>query len=225
MSAAALSEYTVHLRPDDNIAVVTRPIPAGTQLDGLAVTSRVGMGHKLALRPIKKGEAVYKYGQIIGFASKDIAPGDWVHVHNVAADAFERDYAFCRDCPPRTLASETRYFEGYDRGTDRVEPFRYGTRNYIAVVSTVNCSAHTSKYITQRFNSTDLLKKFPNVDGVIAITHKAEVARCSTTTGPTIASSTARSPASRGTPTSPRTSSSASVARPARRCTSSTANN
>ncbi|HZZ81671.1 MAG TPA: altronate dehydratase family protein [Gemmataceae bacterium] len=170
---AALSEFTVHLRPQDNIAVVTRPIPAGTQLDGLNVASRVNMGHKLALKPIKKGEAVYKYGQIIGFASKDIAPGDWVHVHNLAADAFERDYAFCQDCPPRTLASETRYFEGYDRGPMRADPYRYGTRNYIAVISTVNCSAHTSKYITQRFHTTDLLKQFPNVDGVIAITHKA----------------------------------------------------
>jgi altronate hydrolase len=170
---AALSEFSVHLRPQDNIAVVTRPIPAGTQFDGLTVPNRVNMGHKLALKPIKKGDAVYKYGQIIGFASKDIAPGDWVHVHNVAADAFERDYAFCKDCPPRTLATETRTFEGYDRGPVRAEPFRYGTRNYIAVISTVNCSAHTSKYITQRFHTTDLLKKFPNVDGVIAITHKA----------------------------------------------------
>jgi altronate hydrolase len=177
MAAVASSQFTVHLRPQDNVAVVTRPIAAGTQLDHhgatLTVPSRVGLGHKLAVRPIKKGDAVYKYGQIIGFASKDIAPGDWVHVHNVGADAFERDYAFCQDCPPRTLATETRYFEGYDRGPDRVEPYRYGTRNYIAVISTVNCSAHTSKYITQRFHTTDLLKQFPNVDGVISITHKA----------------------------------------------------
>ena len=62
---------------------------------------------------------------------------------------------------------------GYDRGAERPEPFRYGTRNYVAVISTVNCSAQTSKYITQRFNATDLLRQYPNVDGVIAITHKA----------------------------------------------------
>ncbi len=177
MAAVPSSQYTVHLGPHDNVAIATRPIAADTQLDHqgtpLTVASRVGMGHKLALKPIKKGEAVYKYGQIIGFASKDIAPGDWVHVHNVAADAFEREYAFCRDCPPRTLATQARYFQGYDRGPDRAEPYRYGTRNYIAVISTVNCSAHTSKYITQRFHATDLLRQFPNVDGVIAITHKA----------------------------------------------------
>ncbi|MBI3823379.1 MAG: altronate dehydratase [Planctomycetes bacterium] len=177
MSAIALSQVAVHLRPQDNVAIVAKPIPAGTLLDHhgtkLTAATRVGMGHKLALKPIKKGEAVYKYGQIIGFASKDIAPGDWVHVHNVAADAFERDYAYCQDCPPRPVATEMRSFMGYDRGSDRAEPYRYGTRNYIAVISTVNCSAATSKYITARFNTTDLLKQYPNVDGVIAITHKA----------------------------------------------------
>jgi altronate hydrolase len=177
MSAVPLSEVAVHLRPQDNLAVVTKPLQAGAVLeyDGqkLTVASRVGLGHKLALKAIKKGDAVYKYGQIIGHASQDIQPGDHVHVHNVGAEAFERDYAYCQDCPPRPVAAETKYFMGYDRGSERGEPYRYGTRNYIAVISTVNCSAATSKYITQRFNATDLLKRFPNVDGVIAITHKA----------------------------------------------------
>jgi len=116
-----------------------------------------------------------KYGQVIGFASADIPAGGHVHVHNVAAEAFERDYAFCRDCPPLPQPPGTdapgsppvRYFQGYDRGDGRV-----GTRNYIAVISTVNCSASTSKYITERFRGTDLLGRYPNVDGVVAITHK-----------------------------------------------------
>src|SRR5438445_707246 len=98
MTAIALTDVAVHLRPQDNVAIVTKPISAGAVLgsNGAALTasSRIGMGHKVALKPIKKGDAVYKYGQIIGFASQDIAPGDWVHVHNVAADLFERDYAF-----------------------------------------------------------------------------------------------------------------------------------
>ena len=177
MSVQTLHEVAVQLRPEDNVAVVAKPLSADTTLqfngDTIVLSSRVGMGHKLALKAIKKGEAVYKYGQIIGFASKDIAPGDWVHVHNVAAETFERDYAFCRDCPPPPAAVQGRTFLGYDRGPDRPEPYRYGTRNYIAVISTVNCSAQTSKYITQRFNATELLKKYPNVDGVVAITHKA----------------------------------------------------
>src|SRR5947209_2840049 len=172
MPAVPLSHVAVHLRPEDNTAVAARSLSAGAQLEHqgqtLTLTGKVGLGHKVALRPIRKGEAVYKYGQIIGFASADIAPRSLVHVHNVAADAFERDYAFGRDCPPPPPRPEPRYFMGYDRGDGR-----YGTRNYLAVISTVNCSASTSKYISERFKTTDLLRHYPNVDGVVAITHKA----------------------------------------------------
>lgn len=176
-SAVPLSQVAVHLRPEDNIAVVARNVNADSELafNGctLKITSRVGLGHKLALRDIKKGEAVYKYGQIIGFASRDIPAGSHVHVHNLAADNFERDYAFCRDCPPPPAKPEPRFFEGYDRGSERPEHQRYGTRNFVAIISTVNCSASTSKYISERFRAADLLKDYPNVDGVVAITHKA----------------------------------------------------
>jgi altronate hydrolase len=172
MPPLSLSQIAVHLRPEDNIAVAARHLQAGTefQYNGhtLTLARRIGLGHKIALRPIPKGEAVYKYGQIIGFASENIAPGDLVHVHNVAAEAFERDYAFCRDCPPPPPRPEPRSWMGYDRGDGR-----FGTRNYIAIISTVNCSASTSKYISERFRATDLLKQYPNVDGVVAITHKA----------------------------------------------------
>src|SRR4051812_30987318 len=162
----------VHLRPDDNVAIASRHLPAGANLDiagqRLTLSSRIGLGHKVALFPIRKGEAVRKYGQIIGFAAQDIAPGDHVHTHNVAADAFERDYAFASECPPAPPKAEPRTWMGYDRGDGR-----YGTRNYIAIISTVNCSASTSKYISERFRASDLLKQYPNVDGVVAITHKA----------------------------------------------------
>jgi altronate hydrolase len=180
MPAVPLSQVAVQLRPEDNTAVAARPLPAGAEIQNngstFTVQGRVGLGHKIALRPIKKGEAVTKYGQVIGFASSDISPGAHVHVHNVAADVFERDYAFCRDCPPppippgldRPGSPALRTFQGYDRGDGR-----FGTRNYVAVISTVNCSASTSKYISERIRGSDLLKQFPNVDGVIAITHKA----------------------------------------------------
>jgi altronate hydrolase len=172
MPVVALSQVAVHLRPEDNVAVAARALQPGLELrhngNTLTVDRRIGLGHKLALRPIHKGEAVTKYGQIIGFASQDIPAGGHVHVHNVAADAFERDYAFCRDCPPPPAPAEPRFFEGYDRGGGR-----YGTRNYIAIISTVNCSASTSKYISEKFRATDLLRRYPNVDGVVAITHKA----------------------------------------------------
>jgi altronate hydrolase len=172
MVAPTLSEVSVQLRPEDNVAVVARPLPSGAEIKIagkiVQLADRIGMGHKIAVRAIAKGQPVTKYGQIIGFAARDIAPGDHVHVHNVAADSFERDYAFCRDCPAAPAPAEPRFFEGYDRGEGR-----FGTRNYIAIISTVNCSASTSKYISERFRATDLLRQYPNVDGVVAITHKA----------------------------------------------------
>jgi altronate hydrolase len=172
MPAVPLAEVAVHLRPEDNVAVAARHLQPGLEVqhDGLTLglDRRIGLGHKFALRPIKKGEAVYKYGQIIGFASADIPAGGHVHVHNVQADSFERDYAFCRDCPPPPARTAPRTWIGYDRGDGR-----YGTRNYIAIISTVNCSASTSKYISEKFRTTGLLRDYPNVDGVVAITHKA----------------------------------------------------
>ncbi len=172
MPAVPLSRVAVHLRPEDNIAVAARPLPPGqeVQVNGatIIVGKRIGLGHKIALHAIAKGEPVKKFGQVIGFASQDIAAGEHVHVHNLGADAFERDYAFCRDCPPPPLRAEPRSWMGYDRGDGR-----YGTRNTIAIISTVNCSASTSKYISDRFRQTELLKQYPNVDSVVAITHKA----------------------------------------------------
>jgi altronate hydrolase len=177
MPAVPLTKVAVHLRPEDNIAVAARHLDAGLeiQVNGsrLLLEKRIGLGHKVALLPIKKGEAVYKYGQIIGFASRDIEPGEHVHVHNVAAESFDRDYAFCRDCPPPPTPAEPRFFQGYDRGPSRNEPFRYGTRNYVAIISTVNCSASTSKYISEKIRASGILQRYPNVDGVVAITHKA----------------------------------------------------
>jgi altronate hydrolase len=166
----------VQLSPEDNVAVAAQNLVPGSEVQVGAVrlqpAGRVGLGHKLAIRSIKKGEAVTKYGQIIGFAKEDIAPGDHVHVHNLGADNFERDYAFCRDCPPPPKPAEPDFFMGYDRGAERPEHFRFGTRNYIAIISTVNCSASTSKYVSEKFRGTDLLRGYPNVDGVVAITHK-----------------------------------------------------
>lgn len=162
------------LRPEDNVAVAAKPIPQGFLLelpgDREPVRTRqvITLGHKVAVRPILKGQPVLKYGQIIGFASTDIQQGDWVHVHNICADAFQRDYAFATDVPARPVALEQRTFQGFLRPDGRV-----GTRNCIAVISTVNCSASTSRMIADRVRSSGILKDYPNVDSVFAITHKA----------------------------------------------------
>jgi altronate hydrolase len=172
MSALPLSQLAVHLHPQDNVAVAASPIQAGCELrhngSTFALANRVNMGHKVAIRDIKSGEPICKYGQIIGHASEDIPAGTHVHVHNVSAANFARDYAFCQDMPPPPPCPTPRHFQGYDRGSGR-----YGTRNYIAVISTVNCSASTSKYISEKVRASDLLTQYPNVDGVVAITHKA----------------------------------------------------
>src|SRR5438067_972028 len=123
MPAVPLAQVAVHLRPEDNIAVAARNLPAGleVQSDGStwSLEQRIGLGHKMAVRPIRPGEAIYKYGQIIGFAKNDIPAGGHVHVHNVSADRFERDYAFGRDCPPPPAPAAPRTFDGYDRGDGR----------------------------------------------------------------------------------------------------------
>jgi altronate hydrolase len=177
MPAVPLSRVAIQLRPTDNVAVAARHLSSGTVIrigDGeLIVGSRIGLGHKLAVRPIPAGEPVTKYGQIIGFAAADIPMGAHVHVHNVRADTFERDYAFGRDCPPPpTPPAEERTWLGFDRGLDRPDHLRYGTRNYLAIISTVNCSASTSKYVAERLRASGLLDQFPNVDGVVPIVHK-----------------------------------------------------
>ncbi len=172
MALVPLQEVAVVLRPEDNVAIATRTLQAGLQVElgGQTIELRapIRLGHKVAMRPIRQKDAVYKYGQIIGFASQDIAVGEHVHEHNISAGSFERDYAFCVDCPPLPPKPEPRYFMGYDRGNGR-----YGTRNYIAIISTVNCSASTNKYITERIRMSGVLDEFENIDGVVAITHKA----------------------------------------------------
>jgi altronate hydrolase len=169
--ATAVEGRAVLLRADDNVAVAARPIPRGAivAVGGREVEARepIALGHKLALVDIAEGRPVRKYGQVIGFAAKDIPAGSWVHVHNVQADLFARDYAFASEVPPLPRPDRPRTFLGYARPDGRV-----GTRNYVAVISTVNCSASTSRYVAEWFRGDDWRRDYPNVDGVFAITHK-----------------------------------------------------
>ena len=173
MATAAEELKAVLLRGDDNVAVAARPIPRGFVLrlghgvPEVEVREPIGLGHKVALLDMREGEPVRKYGQVIGFASKPIAAGSWVHVHNVKADLFERDYAYATEHPPVPPMTERHTFPGYLRPDGRV-----GTRNYVAVISTVNCSASTSRYIADRFRDVAWKNDYPNVDGVFAVTHK-----------------------------------------------------
>src|SRR5580698_10638461 len=137
MATAAEDRRAVLLRGDDNVAVAARPIPKGFALNlgerSVEVREPIALGHKVALANIAVGEPVRKYGQIIGFASKAIPAGSLVHVNNLKADLFERDYAFATEKPAPAAPGLPRTFRGYMRPDGRV-----GTRNYIAVISTVN---------------------------------------------------------------------------------------
>ncbi len=159
----------IRLNPADNVVVAAAPIPAGTAIPGEGVTAvcDIPRGHKIAVRPIPAGEAVLKFAQIIGYASTDIAPGDHVHVHNCVMGEHDRDYAFGVDSRPTALVPESdrATFEGFVRPDGRV-----GTRNFIGIVSTVNCSATVSKMIAAHFEKRGL-DAFPNVDGVAAFVH------------------------------------------------------
>jgi altronate hydrolase len=173
MPAYPFLEKALMLRPGDDVAVAREPL-AGVVLttpDGetIRVSGDIPFGHKFAVKPIAKGAPVRKYGQTIGFATQDIPVGAHVHVHNVGVRDFSRDYRFAQEAKPTALypPEKMRTFMGYQRPDGRI-----GTRNYIAVISTVNCSASVSRYVADAFRG-DQLKDYPNVDGVLPITHKS----------------------------------------------------
>ncbi len=167
-------DFAIRLRETDDVAVAKRFIKSGTALaTGSAIITaaqNVPAGHKIAVTEIADGAPVRKYGQVIGFASARIAPGEHVHSHNLVAKDFGRDYQFCADARPVQFypLEEMRAFQGFARPGGQA-----GTRNYIAVISTVNCSASVSHYVKDRFRTDDFKRDFPNVDGVVAFTHKS----------------------------------------------------
>ena len=159
----------LRLGPDDDVLIATRDVAAGTALPGAAgaASASIPAGHKAAARDISAGSPVRRYNQIIGFATRDIRAGEHVHLHNLAMREFERDHAFCADAKPQQPASETLTFNGIVRADGQV-----ATRNYIGVISSVNCSATVCRQIAEAFRG-DALRDYPNVDGVVAITHKS----------------------------------------------------
>ena len=172
MATYDLRAKALILHPDDDVVIAKAPIPTGTVLDHdgdrLEVVCDVRPGHKIARRARGTGEAVRRYGQVIGFATQPIGRGEHVHTHNLAVGDYQREYEVGVDVRPVDYypPDQMRYFDGFKRADGRV-----GTRNYLAVISTVNCSASVCQFIRERFR--DVQRDFPNVDGVIAITHKS----------------------------------------------------
>jgi altronate hydrolase len=160
------------LHAGDDVAVATRDLRAGEAflVDGRAVTTcgDVPRGHKVALTDVPAGAEVHKYGQVIGRATAPIPTGAHVHVHNLGFEEGSRDHQFGGVRAMLAVPEGPRpTFQGYRRADGRV-----GTRNYIAILTSVNCSASTAKMIAAQF-TPQVLADYPGVDGVIALTHQS----------------------------------------------------
>ena len=159
---------TLRLNAKDNVIVAVDPVMPGVTAQGVPATARIMRGHKMAASHIAKSQPVLKFGQIIGFATEDIAPGAHVHTHNCSFAEFERDYAFAQDAREEPLLPrEARAtFEGFRRANGKA-----GTRNYIGVLTSVNCSASVARFMAEAVTRSGILADYPNVDGVVSFVH------------------------------------------------------
>src|ERR1700722_5643360 len=163
----------IRLHPEDNVVIARATLLPGAPVgDNALAAQRIPAGHKVAVRAIAPGDAIRRYGQIIGFASAAIAPGQHVHVQNCEMGDFAKDYAYGVDARPTEYVNPSAIFQGIRRPDGRV-----ATRNYIDILTSVNCSAHVAGLVAtmfQRnpFTGDDPLADYPHVDGVVALTHK-----------------------------------------------------
>ena len=155
----------IRLDASDNVITATRNLEAGESAEQVSTQQIIPRNHKFASRDIKKGEAIRKYAQIIGYACVDIAAGEHVHTHNVEFRNTDVDYEFATDLRPVAPAQTKDTFMGYRRESGKV-----GTRNYIGILTSVNCSATAARMIASAFGPEELAD-YPNVDGVVAFVH------------------------------------------------------
>jgi altronate hydrolase len=168
--ASATLDPIVQLHPDDDVVIARHQLVAGMRIGSrIAVRGLIPAGHKLAVHGIEAGAPVRRYGQIIGFATRAIEAGEHVHTHNLSMGNFDRDYAFGTDTKAVPSIEQVAQFMGIVRADGRV-----ATRNYIGILTSVNCSATAARAIADYFRRDihpRALADYPNVDGVIALTH------------------------------------------------------
>ena len=170
----------IKLNPNDDVMIACRELEIGTEIPGTGIrcTARIPSAHKVAVNAILKDAPVRRYNQIIGFALENINPGDHVHSHNLGMHDFERDYAFGQDVKPTDYFAQQASFDGIVRKDGRI-----ATRNYVGVISTVNCSATVTRAVSDYFKRGDFLEQFPNVDGIVPLTHSSGCGMGSTGVG------------------------------------------
>ena len=170
MSSSSQRTWMVLNPKLDNVAIALRPFEAGEKIEGVKLTAPIRQYHKVALKDIPQDEPVHKYGQILGYATSPIAAGAWVHTHNLGMgrlmEANVTDLA--TDIPATQPAIEDRYFMGYRNADGRA-----GTRNYLLIGSTVDCSARVVDMALDELNRrhSDYTRRYPNVDGIVGLTH------------------------------------------------------
>ena len=158
----------IKLNTKDNIAIATMNIPEGAEIKSkLKTQNDIPFGHKISLTDIRKGDLIYKYGQIIGIASDEIKQGSHVHTHNLRFHEFDRSYKYIQK-KLDTNYKKDKFFYGYKRPNNTV-----GTRNYIGLISTVNCSATVVKKIANKINLFLSENNFKNIDGAVCLKHSS----------------------------------------------------
>ena len=163
----------IRIHPADDVVIARHQLVGGTLLpsEGVTVIGLVPPGHKIAVRPIAQGAPVRRYNQIIGTAKQAIAAGQHVHTHNLEFSSFARDYAASTGTHPTAFVDTPATFMGIKRGDGRI-----ATRNYIGILTSVNCSATVARAIADHFRRDthpEALARYGAVDGVIALTHGA----------------------------------------------------
>ena len=157
----------IRLHASDNVVTATASLEVGTKIETTETTALIPRNHKIATHNISKGEAIVKYAQIIGYASEDIEAGAHIHTHNVDFRNVDATYEFGTNLQPVAPVSQDKQdsFMGYRRANGKV-----GTRNYIGILTSVNCSATAARMIASAFGPAELAA-YPNVDGVVAFVH------------------------------------------------------
>jgi altronate hydrolase/galactarate dehydratase len=159
---------TIVLGDKDNVAIALKAILKDDSIGELGLSARTDIpkGHKVAKRAIPSGEAVFKYGQIIGRSTKDISAGEHVHTHNIEFTDHKSGYEFSTEVQNKSSVADNAEFLGYQRDDGTV-----GTRNYIGILTSVNCSGSVAKFVAEEAEKSGLLKRYKNVDGVVPIVH------------------------------------------------------
>lgn len=162
------SIQTIRLHNNDNVIIALSDLAEGSKLNDFDVIllNYVPRGHKVAIQQIGKGDNIIRYGQIIGQATQSIALGEHVHVQNMGMGEHLQDYAFSQQSATLTPASTSRTFNGYHRANGKV-----GTRNYLGILTSVNCAGSVARFIEEAANKVDFLKNYPNIDGIVPIVH------------------------------------------------------